>query len=187
MIQKPFQSLIDELYAVETKAEIVDGKVVLMGPTGSWPTRAAGFIFASLLEHEAANPDSGGVAYNDNVGILVDLPNRKSFSPDVCYCFDVEQHSMRFLETAPAFVVEVRSENDYGPAAEMKIKQKRLDYFSTGTTVVWDVDLQSEELITAYRCSAPDQKTVFCVGELAHAEPAVPGWKFAVDRICFSG
>lgn len=45
---------------------------------------------------------------------------------------------MRFLEGAPAFAVEVRSENDYGPAAER---------------------------------------------EIADAEPAVLGWRMAVDEL----
>ena len=47
---------------------------------------------------------------------------------------------MRFIEGAPTFAVEVRSENDYGPAAEVALAEKREDYFAAGTTVVWDVD-----------------------------------------------
>ncbi len=47
---------------------------------------------------------------------------------------------MEFLEGAPIFAVEVRSENDDGPAAERAMAQKRADYFACGTLVVWDVN-----------------------------------------------
>jgi len=35
--------------------------------------------------------------------------------------------------------VGVRSENDYGLAAEGELATKRADYFAAGTRVVWDV------------------------------------------------
>ncbi len=47
---------------------------------------------------------------------------------------------MEFLEGSPIFAVEVRSENDDGPAAERAMAQKRADYFAYGTLVVWDVN-----------------------------------------------
>jgi Uma2 family endonuclease len=48
---------------------------------------------------------------------------------------------MKFFEGAPVFAVEVRSEGDYGPAAERELAEKRADYFAAGTLAVWDVDL----------------------------------------------
>ena len=48
---------------------------------------------------------------------------------------------MRFCQGAPVFAVEVRSQYDYGPAAEQEMQDKRTDYFACGTLVVWDVDL----------------------------------------------
>jgi Uma2 family endonuclease len=61
--------------------------------------------------------------------------------------------------------------------------QKRADYFAAGTQVVWDVDVLREGLIRAYRSTAPDVPTVHRRGELAEAEPALPGWSFPVDDI----
>ena len=46
---------------------------------------------------------------------------------------------MRFCQGAPVFAVEVRSQYDYGPAAEQEMQDKRTDYFACGTLVVWDV------------------------------------------------
>ena len=83
----------------------------------------------------------------------------------------------------PIFAVEVRSPDDYGPAAERTLAAKIRDYFSAGTTVVWDVDLVSEDMIRKYVSSNPDSPTIFRSGDLAEAEPAVPGWTFEVDRL----
>jgi Uma2 family endonuclease len=59
----------------------------------------------------------------------------------------------------------------------------RADYFAYGTLVVWDVDLQSEDVIKSYKASDPDHPVIFRRGEIADAEPAVPGWRMAVDAL----
>jgi Uma2 family endonuclease len=90
---------------------------------------------------------------------------------------------MKFLPQAPIFAVEVRSEGDYGPAAEREMATKRADYFAAGTNIVWDVDLLSDNVVRVYRADAPEQPTIYRRGETAEAESAVPGWKFAVDEL----
>jgi Uma2 family endonuclease len=90
---------------------------------------------------------------------------------------------MRFPQGAPVFAVEVRSEHDYGRAAERAMQDKRADYFACGTLVVWDVDLQSEDVIKSYQASDPENPVIFRKGEVADAEPAVPRWRMAVDEL----
>jgi Uma2 family endonuclease len=90
---------------------------------------------------------------------------------------------MKFFEGAPAFAAEVRSENDYGPRAEREIAQKIADYLATGTQVVWDVDLLGEDTIKVHRASDPNTPTIYRRGEIAEAEPAVPGWTMPVDDL----
>jgi len=90
---------------------------------------------------------------------------------------------MRFAEGAPVFAVEVRSESDYGPAAERAMAAKRADYFACGTLVVWDVDLLSADVIKSYKASAPGHPVIFRRGDMADAEPAVPGWRMAVNAL----
>ena len=85
---------------------------------------------------------------------------------------------MRFIKGAPTFAVEVRSEND----TEIEMAEKRADYFAAGTKVVWDVD-PVNECVHAYRMSAPTQPITYRRGQMAEAEPAVPGWRMAVDQI----
>ncbi len=174
------KATIEELYQEKGKAEIVDGEIVKFMPTGAMPSRAGSLIYVSLLLHERTV--GGGHAFADNTGFVVTLPNRDSFSPDAAWYVGNIQ-SMKFLEGAPVFAVEVRSENDYGAKAEREIANKRRDYFAAGTLVVWDVDLLSEEVIKVYRPDAPDTPTIYKRGEVAEAEPAVPGWKMPVDEL----
>jgi Uma2 family endonuclease len=90
---------------------------------------------------------------------------------------------MEFLEGAPIFAVEVRSKSDYGPTAEREMAAKRADYFACGTLVVWDVDVQSDDVIKSYQASDPNHPMIFRRGDIADAEPAVPGWRMAVNDL----
>ena len=54
--------------------------------------------------------------------------------------------------------------------------------FEAGTLVVWDVDPEAET-VAVYRADAPTSPTIYRRGEVAEAEPAVPGWRMAVDAI----
>jgi Uma2 family endonuclease len=164
----------------KSKAEIVHGELIFMPPTGFWPSYAAGEIYASLREH--ARQTRSGYALPDNTGFIVNLPNRKSFSPDAAF-YTGTSTGMKFLDGAPAFAVEVRSENDYGPQAEHDMAEKRRDYFTAGTLVVWDVDLLGNDVVKAYRGHAFSLPVIYQRGDLAEAEPAVPGWKMAVDDL----
>jgi Uma2 family endonuclease len=175
------QATVEDLYRLPDngKAEIVNGEIVLMSPTGDMPGRAGGSIYISLRGVERR---AGGRAYPDNVGFRVNLPNRKSFSPDAAF-YVGKSSGMKFLEGVPVFAAEIRSENDYGTEAELEIEAKRKDYFAAGTLVVWDVDLLSDNVVKVYRASDPDNPSTFRRGEIAEAEPAVPGWQMPVDEL----
>lgn len=174
------ESLIEKLYRTEGKAEIINGEIVEFMSTGDKPGTAAVNVLVSLKLFQ--RKAKLGIAYGDNVGFLVNLPNRKSFSPDTSF-FTGERTGMKFLQAAPIFAVEVRSENDYGKKANEAIKQKRHDYFSAGTKVVWDVDLLSENVIKSYSSDNPDTPQIFKRGEIANAESALPNWSFEVDEL----
>jgi Uma2 family endonuclease len=174
------EDLIEKLYRTEGKAEIVNGEIVEFMSTGEKPGTAAANILVSLKLFQRQTKT--GIAFGDNVGFLVNLPNRKSFSPDSSF-FTGERAGMKFLQGAPIFAVEVRSENDYGKKADEAIKQKRYDYFAAGTKVVWDVDLLGEEVIKSYSSENPDLPQIFKRGEIANAESALPAWIFAVDEL----
>jgi Uma2 family endonuclease len=174
------RATIEDLYKAEGKAELVNGEIVEMPPAGEDPGIAGGHIFVRLYAY--AQQTQRGRALPDGVGFRVNLPHRESFSPDVAYHIG-QRAGMRFAEGAPIFAVEVRSENDYGSAAERAMAAKRADYFACGTLVVWDVDLLSPDVVRSYRASTPDSPLIFRRGDIADAEPAVPGWRMAVDEL----
>lgn len=174
------EAAIEDLYGVPEngKAELVNGEIIQMPPTGGVSGRAGGKIYLSLDGYEQNT--KSGYAFPDNVGFAVNLPHRKSFSPDAAF-YVGELKGGEFLEGPPVFAAEVRSKNDYGEAAESGMAQKRADYFACGTLVVWDVDVLREKVVRVYRASDPDNPTVYRKGDVAEAEPALPGWKIPVD------
>ena len=176
------RATIDDLYRVPDngKAELVNGEVVPLMPTGDEPGYAGDEIFVSLREY--ARRTGYGRAVGDNKAFRVHLPHRESFSPDAAF-YTGPRAGMRFFEGAPDFAVEVRSENDYGTRAEQQMATKRADYFAAGTRVVWDVDLLNPGVVCKYSADRPDDPIIFRRGEWADAEPAVPGWSMPVDDL----
>ena len=174
---------LDDLYQVDGKAELIAGRIVRFMPTGRKPGRIAARVFRSLDDY--AESTGRGESYTDNIGFAVPelVSGRQSFSPDASYFVGpFPKNEMRFLEGPPTFAVEVRSEGDYGDAAEAAMSDKRADYFEAGTLAVWDVD-PLEEIVRCYRSDAPERPKIFGRGEIADAEPAVPGWRVAVDDL----
>jgi Uma2 family endonuclease len=174
------RATLEDLYATPGKAELVNGELVLMSPTGDKPGWAGDEIFVSLRSY--VRMASFGRAVSDNKGFLTNLPHRKSFSPDAAFYTGLPGE-MRYFPDVPVFAAEVRSENDYGPKAEQDMADKRADYFAAGCKVVWDVDLLSADVVRVYRADAPDSPTLYKRGETAEAEPAVPGWKMFVNDL----
>jgi Uma2 family endonuclease len=177
------RATLDDLYRTTAKAELVDGRIVTFMPTGEMPGYIAGLIYASLLNYSLSI--KSGRAYAAGVGYAVArlLSGRESFSPDASYHRGpLPQNRMKFFTGGPSFAVEVRSECDYAPSAEVDMADKRTDYFQAGTEVVWDVDPLAK-CIHCYRASDPVHPATFRRGDVADAEPAVPGWRVAVDSL----
>lgn len=152
--------------------------------SGDLPSEVAFEIAVRLREF--ARLCGIGKAYSDGVGYALRPPlpsGRESFSPDASYYIGSHpKNRMRFIEGAPIFAVEVRSEDDYGPAAEVEMAAKRADYFSAGTRVVWEVDPVAGT-IDSYSADTPQQPLHFAAADAAHSEPAVPSWRLMVREI----
>jgi Uma2 family endonuclease len=177
------KATLDDLYRTPEKAELIGERIVYFMATGRKPNRVAFRISRSL--DDFASRAGVGEAFTDNMGFAVPImpSGRESFSPDASYHQGpFPKDPMRFIEGAPTFAAEVRSDNDYGPAAEAEMAEKRADYFQAGTIVVWDVDTMAD-CIHVYRDSDPDHPVTFHRGQIAEAEPAVPGWRVPVDWI----
>ncbi len=179
LIQSRTDELMEQLTKIEGKAEIVGGKIIQHVPTGEEPGLSALQIVVSLFVY--AQRIGRGRAVGDNVIFSVSLPNRKSFSPDAAYMEQERSGSMRAINGAPLFAVEVRSENDYGPTAERAIAAKIADYFAAGTRAVWDVDLLSENVVTLHQPQTEPQ--TFQRGDIANAGEALADWTMPVNEI----
>lgn len=175
------RATIADLYKCEGKAELIDGRIVELMSSGMRPSEIAANVYVSLREY--ARQTRAGRAFTDGTGFAVPVlsSGRESFGPDAAFHRGpFVPHSKRFLNGAPAFAVEVRSENDYGASAEREMAEKRDDYFEAGTLVVWDVD-EDAGTVTAYRFR--QQAVIFRRGQVADAEPAVPEWRIAVEDV----
>lgn len=171
---------VDDLYRTKLKAEIVEGQLIVIGPTVFGSAEAAWRIRESLYRHQKAL--GTGYVFGSRAAFIVDLPHRLSFCPDVSW-YTGDPEAAEFLLGAPVFAAEIRDPAEYGDEAERRMAAKRADYFAAGTQVVWDVDVLHERAIHVYRVNNPAEATVYRRGETADAEPAVPGWTFAVDDL----
>lgn len=183
MATAPARATIDDLYRVEGKAELIGGKVVEIMASGMRPGEVAANIYVSLRKFVQTR--RLGIATNDGVGYAIAeiSSGRESFCPDAGYFAGPKPtNPMRFIEGTPTLAVEVRSENEYGPAAELEMASKRDDYFEAGTLAVWDVDPVSEQ-IGLYTADKPERPVVFRRGQIANAASAVPGWTVPVDEV----
>ncbi|WP_435007150.1 Uma2 family endonuclease [Tundrisphaera lichenicola] len=175
---------LEDLARVEGKAELIGGRIVHFMASGDAPSEIAFEVAVSLRDYARRN--GVGVAFPDGVGYAVDPPlanGRQSFQPDASYYVGPRPaNRMLFIEGTSTLAVEVRSENDHGPAAESELEAKRADYFESGTLVVWDVD-PIAKTISPYRGDPARPVAVFGIGQTTNAEPAVPDWRLIVDEL----
>lgn len=120
--------------------------------------------------------------FGSRLAYILDLSHRQAICPDVSW-YTGPSAGPDYPRGAPVFAVEVRDWVDDGDEAERRMAAKGADYFAAGTQVVWDVDVLREKVIRVYRATDPEAATVYRRGEVAHAEPAVPGWRFAVNEL----
>ncbi len=179
----PAGATLDDLYRTPGKAELISGRIVQCIPDGHLPNRLAGRICRSLDDYARLVGKAEAFTSTMVFAIKKLASGRESFSPDAsCYDGPLPADLMRFIEGPPTFAAEVRSQGDYGEAAEAEMADKRTDYFAAGTKVVWDVDPLAE-CIHVYKAADPGKPITYRRGQVADAEPAVPGWRVAVDWI----
>lgn len=177
------RATLADLAKADGKAELIAGRIVPLMATGFRPNRIAARIFRSLDDFAAAT--GTGFAFTDNMGFAVTelISGRESFSPDASFHpGPPPANDMTFVEGAPVFAVEVRSDSDYGRAAETALASKRADYFEAGAQVVWDVDPVAN-IIRSFTVQSPTKPIEFTPDTHAHAGQAVPNWVIDVEQL----
>ncbi len=179
----PERATLADLVRTPGQAELIGGRIVTYPPFGFRPGCVAARIALAL--HDVAEANGWGEAFTATFGYAVPelRSGRQSFCADASY-YDgpLPSDPMGFIEGPPTLAVEIRSEDDFTPSAEAAMAAKRADYFEAGTLVVWDVD-PVNDLIRVYRRDEPTLPTTYGRGVVAEAEPALPGWRVAVDDL----
>lgn len=168
--------------ALEGQIELVDGKMVQLPFHTIGEARTVGNILVSLKKYEDRNPRGIGRAFMSTIVYVVDLPHRKTFSPDVSFAVTRPKNPMDFIPGAPIFAAEMRAPDELTAKADIVFAKKREDYFAAGTKVVWDVDPWNET-VKSYSATNPDEPIIYRRGMIADAEPALPGWQMAMDDV----
>jgi Uma2 family endonuclease len=174
------EATLEDLWEFEGRAELIDGRIVEMSPKNYQCGDAAHAIRASLRAYRRKH--GGGNDISEGIGFILETPRSQYFVPDV-FWWTGPRSEVDVLRGTPALAVEVRSQTDYGPTAERAMAIKRAHYFAGGTQVVWDVDVLREGVVRVYREDDPEHPTIYRRGEVAEAEPAVPGWRMPVDEL----
>jgi Uma2 family endonuclease len=166
----------------EGQVELVNGTMIELPFHVEGIADAVLNIAHSLRQYEKRNPTTIGRAFTSTIAYVVDLPHRKSFSPDVSFAITRPKNPMDFIPGAPIFAAEVRAPDELTAEADEAFARKRTDYFAAGTLVVWDVD-PWHLTIAAYTAARPAEPIMYRPGMIADAEPALPGWQIAVDDV----
>jgi Uma2 family endonuclease len=175
------EATFEDLLAYAGRAELIDGEIVPMSPTGHRPVSAAAQITSSLVLWARAH--GGGYAYGDGGSFLIHTPRQQVLCPDAAWWVGTPDEHASVIRGAPVFMVEVRSTSDYGPLAERALQRKRDLWFSAGVQVLWDVDVLRLQSIRVYRADALESPVTVHRGQIADAERALSGWRFAVDDL----
>ncbi|HEU0302648.1 MAG TPA: Uma2 family endonuclease [Longimicrobium sp.] len=174
------EATLEDLWEFEGPAELINGEIVPMTGPNLGSADAAFYVRTSLHAHAKAH--GGGRAISEHAPFILQTPRTQVLIPDVAW-FTGDADRYEHVHGAPALAVEIRSTGDYGRTAERAMAIKRDLYFAAGTLVVWDVDVPREGWIRVYHADDPENPIVFRRGEIADAEPAVPGWRFPVDEL----
>ena len=175
------RATLDDLMRAEGKAELIGGRIVRFMATGRKPNRVAGRIFRSLDDHAEAT--GRGEAYTDNMGFAVpELPSgRESFSPDASYYVGpLPANPMRFIDGPP-------DPRRRGPQRGRLRPGRRACHGRQAGRLLRGGDRRRlgrrhrGRAIHVYRAGRPGPHATYARGQVAEAEPAVPGWRPEVD------
>ena len=138
------EEMFDEMVDEDTKAELIDGVMIVHSPASLLHDRVAHFLRA-LMGCYASEKGLGEVFGPDG---LVHLAASRKFGPDI---FFVEQERVprtlsseqKEFEGAPALVLEILSPSNRADDLE----EKRPAYRKAGVQEIWFVDPDNREII----------------------------------------
>lgn len=156
----------------DRRQELVDGRIIEMGPPGAMHGRVVSRISTRLSEH--VNRAGSGEVLVGDVGFVLNLPAdpERVRAPDVAYVSRARLPEGEvpdgYLTGAPDLAVEVLSPSD----DPIDVQQKVQDFLAAGALLVWIVAPRART-VTVYR---PDGSARFLRDqEVLDGEQILPG------------
>jgi Uma2 family endonuclease len=140
------EELFDELVDEDTKAELIDGVMIVHSPASPRHNRIAGFL-RRLMSAYGEEKDTGEVFGPDD---LIHLATCRKFAPDAFFLKqDRIPHPLpeKEFEEVPDLVLEVLSPSN----RDEDLEDKRPAYQQAGIKEIWFIDPEVEEIIVDRR------------------------------------
>ncbi|HSF74543.1 MAG TPA: Uma2 family endonuclease [Microcoleus sp.] len=167
------QGILSEAH-LDYQLELVDGKVILMGPSDIVSSEI-GAVFGRLLLNWV-KPRKLGRVFESSGGFI--LPNSDLRSPDVSFVTAdrLKQSKRYFAELVPDLVVEIKSQCD-----RLKpLQEKILSFIELGAKVGILID-PDKRTVTIYNPTA--DPVVLRDGDMISIPELLPGWEVPVTEL----
>jgi Uma2 family endonuclease len=161
-IRNVTEELFDELVDEDTKAELLDGVMIVHLPASPRHNRSAGFI-RELMGLYAEESNLGEVFGPDD---LIHLATCRRFAPDAFYLpiyLVPSPLPEEEFEEKPELVLEVLSPSN----RDYDLSDKRAAYRQAGIREIWFVDLENEQVIIDRRRGRRYVTTTVSEGKIA--------------------
>ena len=167
------QAILSEAH-LDYQLELVDGKIIVMGPSDIVSSEI-GLEFGRLLLNWV-KPRKLGRVFDSSGGFI--LPNLDLRAPDVSFVLAarLKQSKRYFAEMVPDLVVEIKSQSD-----RLKpLREKILSFLEFGAKVGILID-PDKHTVTIYSPKA--EPIVLTDGDMISIPELLPGWEVPVIEL----
>ncbi|WP_339384181.1 Uma2 family endonuclease [Microcoleus sp. LEGE 07076] len=159
---------------LDYQLELVDGKMIIMGPSDIVSSEIGAELVRLLLNW--VKPRKLGPVFESSGGFI--LPNSNLTAPDVSFVTAdrLKQSKRYFAELVPDLVVEIKSQSD-----RLKpLREKILSFIELGAKVGILID-PDDRTVTIYTPTA--EPVVLRDGDMISLPELLPGWEVAVTEL----
>jgi len=159
---------------LDYQLELVDGKIIIMGPSDIVSSEIGAELVRLLLNW--VKPRKLGRVFESSGGFI--LPNSNLTAPDVSFVTAdrLKQSKRYFAELVPDLVVEIKSQSD-----RLKpLREKIQSFIKSGAKVGILID-PDKRTVTIYTPTA--EPVVLRDGDIISIPELLPGWEIAVSEL----
>jgi len=159
---------------LDYQLELVDGKIIIMGPSDIVSSEIGAELVRLLLNW--VKPRKLGRVFESSGGFI--LPNSNLTAPDVSFVTAdrLKQSKRYFAELVPDIVVEIKSQSD----RLKRLREKIQSFIELGAKVGILID-PDKRTVTIYTPTA--EPAVLRDGDMISIPELLPGWEIAVTEL----